>query len=147
MPTDVKERTLLRGASASGQLDIVQWLLSRSADPQLRDEKGWTTLHSVAVLGDVEIARLLVEHGVKIVEENDEGMTAFQVASKRTGSPISQSCCRTLAPNLNNVTYRSISYFRLHEILWRVGKLILKYYKECVHYSVSVYIRARASAQ
>ena len=76
-------RTLLRGASCSGPLEIVQWLLSCSANSSICDEQmGWTPLHSAACFGDVEISRLLLRYNADIHAHDKRGRTPLHVAAE-----------------------------------------------------------------
>jgi ankyrin repeat protein len=78
-------RTLLRGASSSGDLEIVQWLLSRSANLTVRDGDkyfGWTSLHAAARYGYVEISRLLLQYKADTYVLDDYGRTPLHLAAE-----------------------------------------------------------------
>jgi ankyrin repeat protein len=55
---------------------------NNSRDTPLLDALKSTDLESGLENRRLEVARLLVEHGANIDAKNDEGMTAFQVASE-----------------------------------------------------------------
>lgn len=55
-------RPLIR-AAMSGYVDMVKVLIAHGADVNGRDNWGGTALHCVAGQGNMEIARLLLEHG------------------------------------------------------------------------------------
>jgi len=74
-------RTLLYDASAFGQLEVVQWLLSRSANPNVRDLSGWTPLHRAASHGQVEVTRLLLQYKADSNAHGENGWTSLQLAS------------------------------------------------------------------
>lgn len=61
--------------------DFVRLLLeSPGADLAVRQEDGATALHIAAATGDLEIVRLLVEHGADRSAENRHGNTAAETA-------------------------------------------------------------------
>jgi ankyrin repeat protein len=76
-------RTPLFGASCSGDLEIVQWLLSRSANFTVRVEThGWTSLHAAACYGYVEISRLLLQYKADTYASDNEGRTPLHLAAQ-----------------------------------------------------------------
>ncbi|XP_075104124.1 uncharacterized protein LOC107778106 isoform X1 [Nicotiana tabacum] len=56
----------LHSATSSGNVEIVEILLSRGADVNLKNDGGRTALHYAASKGRVKIAELLISHGAKI---------------------------------------------------------------------------------
>jgi ankyrin repeat protein len=76
-------RTLLFGASWSGHFGIVDWLLSRGANPNDRDADGsWTSLHGAAFFGHVEVSRLLLEYKADINPHENYGRTPLYLAAE-----------------------------------------------------------------
>jgi ankyrin repeat protein len=75
------ERTLLDGASSSGHVEIVHWLLSRGANSNVRDKNEWTPLHWAACFGHIEGSRLLLEYNADICAHDDRGRTPLHMAS------------------------------------------------------------------
>ena len=66
-------------------VDIVRLLLDHGADPNIRLSDlttNFTPLHLASFKGLLEAARLLLSYGAKVDEKNEEGKTAFQVASE-----------------------------------------------------------------
>jgi len=57
-------------------------LLDRGADPNARQQMGFTAFHSAASRGDVEMAKLLVEHGADPHAKTDDGKNAIDIAEK-----------------------------------------------------------------
>jgi ankyrin repeat protein len=53
----------LHAAAAGRHLEILRALLEAGADPNARQQQGFTALHSAAQNGDIESARLLLERG------------------------------------------------------------------------------------
>ena len=76
--------TPLYGASYSGNLEIVQWLLRRGADPNLPDlSDGRASLHETAVFGYLEIAQTLLQHNADPNIQNQVGEIPLHVASRK----------------------------------------------------------------
>ena len=57
-------------------------LLQRGADPNARQQLGFTPFHSAASRGDIEMAKLLVEHGADPRARTDDGKDAISIAQK-----------------------------------------------------------------
>jgi ankyrin repeat protein len=86
---DGRERTPLHWAARCGQLEATRVLLERSADPEAREERGWTPLHWAAFgypiqersHGPVsfEIARLLLQHGAARCPVAQDGRTPLDL--------------------------------------------------------------------
>ena len=77
-------RTPLDAASCSGQLEIVRWLLCRSANPNARDKPyGWTPLHSAAHYGHAEVSRLLLKYQADSNTQDRDGRSPLRIASDR----------------------------------------------------------------
>jgi ankyrin repeat protein len=75
--------TALHAAVARRNLEIVQMLLQRGADPNARQEKGFAPLHEAAANGEEAIAHLLVEHGAQVDARTDDGKTPYDLANER----------------------------------------------------------------
>lgn len=67
-------------SAAAGQRAVVALLLQYGADPNTRQQGGWTPLQGAAHLGDAEMVRNLLEHGADRAAANDEGKTALELA-------------------------------------------------------------------
>ena len=70
----------LHSAAAGGHQKIVQLLLDHHADPNLREQSGFTPLHAAAQNGDVEIIRALLMGGADLTMKSTEGKSAMDVA-------------------------------------------------------------------
>jgi ankyrin repeat protein len=55
-------------------------LLSHDADPNLREQGGFTPLHVAAQNGDVEIIRALLLGGADLTYKSENGRTAMDIA-------------------------------------------------------------------
>jgi len=58
----------------------VKKLLKKGANPNVRDEDGYTPLHNAALWGHVDVVRLLLEHGADPSIRNRGGKTPLDVA-------------------------------------------------------------------
>ncbi len=73
----------LHAASASRHLEIVRALLEGGANPNARQQGGFTPLHAAAQNGDAEIARLLIEKGADREARAENNQTALDFALLR----------------------------------------------------------------
>ena len=69
-------------AVAVGDHATMKLLLDRGANPNVRQEEGFTALHGAAAHGDVEMAKMLLEHGADPHARTDDGKSAADVAEK-----------------------------------------------------------------
>jgi len=86
----------LRNAAANGHLEIVKLLLSRGADPNLREEgiapRGHA-LYSAVASRHFEIARLLLEHGAFPNPEVESSADALSRAISNADQPMIDLLC------------------------------------------------------
>src|SRR6266404_7143060 len=69
---------------------IVQELLRRGADVNLRNAAGLTPLHDCANKGTKEIALMLLDHGADLTIRNNAGQTPLQYAIQQNRPDIAQ---------------------------------------------------------
>ena len=70
----------LHSAAAGRHERIVQLLLSQGAEPNVREQGGFTPLHAAAQNGDAEIIRALLLGGADLMLKSDTGKTAMDLA-------------------------------------------------------------------
>lgn len=70
----------LHAAMVRGERDVVVALLVAGADPDARQQAGYTPLQAAAHRGATELAELLLSHGADPAAANDEGKTALDLA-------------------------------------------------------------------
>ena len=68
---------------SGGHASVVRLLLGAGADPNNRQQHGYTPLHSAAANGDLESVSALLDAGADPAAANDEGETALILAEKR----------------------------------------------------------------
>ncbi|KAG9400374.1 hypothetical protein AC1031_010594 [Aphanomyces cochlioides] len=73
--------TPLHAAAASGQLEVVEWLLSVPDMKPAVDDSGQTALHYAAFYGHLEVVQALVEHGIPLDLKDKFGRTPHIAAA------------------------------------------------------------------
>jgi cytohesin len=61
---------------------VISLLIERGADPNTRNEEGFTLLHRALNHRKIKIARVLVEHGASVEVKDDKGRTPLDIASE-----------------------------------------------------------------
>lgn len=77
----------LHSAAASRSADIARMLLDAGADPDARQQGGFTALHAAALHGDLALAELLLERGADPALATDAGESAADLA-RRGHAPL-----------------------------------------------------------
>ena len=72
----------LHAAAAVGDHATMRLLLEKGANPNPRQEAGFTPFHSAANHGDIEMAKLLIQHGADPRAKTDDGRDAIAIAEK-----------------------------------------------------------------
>src|SRR5215216_1749807 len=70
----------IHSAAAAGHSKIVTLLLKHKADPNIREQGGFTPLHAAAQNGDKETIRTLLYGGADQSLQNDDGKIALDLA-------------------------------------------------------------------
>jgi ankyrin repeat protein len=89
--TNALKVTPLHAATSRGDASMVKRLLEMGADPDARQQSGWTPLHSAAALGSVEIVRLLRANHADVSARTDDGKTAADLAGERGHAALAES--------------------------------------------------------
>jgi uncharacterized protein len=74
----------LHSAVAVRDHDATRALLEAGANPDVRQQGGYTPLHSAAHNDDAELVRLLLDHGADPALRTDDGQTAADMAGPAT---------------------------------------------------------------
>ena len=70
----------IQSAAAGGYEKIVRMLLQLGADPNVREQGGYTPLHTAAQNGDEEMIRTLLFGGADLMLTSDNGKSAIDLA-------------------------------------------------------------------
>ena len=71
---------VINSAAASGRADLVELVLRAGADPNAKQQMGWTALHAAAAHDNVEMVEALLKAGADSTLRNDDGQTALDKA-------------------------------------------------------------------
>lgn len=72
--------TPIQSAAAAGHENVVKVLLQLGADPNVREQGGYTPLHAAAQNGDEEMIRTLIYGGADLTLKSNDGKTAMDLA-------------------------------------------------------------------
>lgn len=78
--TNPMKVAVINSAAASGRTDLVKLVLQAGADPNARQQMGWTALHAAAARDNVEMVQALLDAGADPSLQNDDGQTAANKA-------------------------------------------------------------------
>ena len=70
----------IHSAAAAGHANIVELLLKHKADPNVREQNGYTPLHAAAQNGDVEMIRTLLYGGADLALRSNDGKFPVDIA-------------------------------------------------------------------
>ena len=99
--------TALMFETMYGTLDGMKFLLTHNADPNIQDKNGWTALHKIAFLGEIDKKaktkqlaklRLLLDYGADKSIKTKNGKTALDFAK---GSLSCHDCIKMLSQGKN----------------------------------------------
>ena len=89
--TNAMRVTPLHSATARGDAAMVRKLLERGADPDAKQQGGWTALHNAAAQGNLEVVRLLRSKGADHSARTDDGKTAADLAAEHGHAALADS--------------------------------------------------------
>lgn len=72
----------IQSAAAAGHAKIVKMLLEYRADPNVREQGGYTPLHAAAQNGDEAMIRILLYGGADLDVRSDDGKSPLDLARK-----------------------------------------------------------------
>jgi ankyrin repeat protein len=99
--------TALMFETMYGTLEGMKFLLINNADPNIQDKNGWTALHKLAFLGEIDKKaktkqlaklRLLLDYGANKSIKTKKGKTALDLAK---GSLSCNDCIKILSQGKN----------------------------------------------
>ena len=67
-------------AASVGHIDILKFLIEKSADLEQKNEDGFTALHWAAYVGNLDSVKTLVEKGADLRSKNSEGKKPADLA-------------------------------------------------------------------
>jgi len=70
----------LHSAASAGHIRIAKLLLDHGANPNVREQAGYTALHAAAQNGDIEMIRTLLFGGADLTLKSDDGKSAMDIA-------------------------------------------------------------------
>ena len=82
--------TALHAAVSTRNAALAATLLERGANPDARQETGFSPLHGAAAQGDAGLALLLVDRGADVNAKTDQGETPADVAADRGHSDLAE---------------------------------------------------------
>lgn len=102
---DCEGTTLLLWASANGHLDIVQLVVSKGANPNLRDMFGNTALHNACYNGHLDVVQFLASNGSDLEARDNNGVRPLHAACEEGYLEIAK-----VLIDLHNVDVNALSY-------------------------------------
>ncbi|WP_299181554.1 ankyrin repeat domain-containing protein [uncultured Chryseobacterium sp.] len=83
-----QEGTALAGLAVKYNRELVQYLLSKNADPNIADATGSTPLFWAVKFGNKELIELLLQHKADKSKKDSMGMTPFEYALQTNNKEI-----------------------------------------------------------
>jgi ankyrin repeat protein len=74
------EAAPIQSAASAGHVKIAELLLKHGADPNIREQGGYTSLHAAAQNGDLEMISTLLYGGADLDAKSDDGKIPFDLA-------------------------------------------------------------------
>ena len=82
--------TPLHSAVAGGHTAVAELLLKCGADPNVRQNGGFTPLHGAAQNGQMDMIRLLLLYGADLKIQNQKGKTALDMATEAGHNEVAE---------------------------------------------------------
>lgn len=84
------EAAPIQSAASAGHTKIAELLLKHGADPNSREQGGYTPLHAAAQNGDLEMINMLLYGGADLDAKSDDGKIPFDLALEAGHSKASR---------------------------------------------------------
>jgi len=82
-----ENRPVLNELVRWGQVTPVLWLLSKGANPNIPDERGWTAVHQAASRGNEKMLKAILDAGGDLSRKDKQGYTPLVIARTSTPRP------------------------------------------------------------
>ena len=69
-------------ACLNGHVDIAQYLVSKKADPYVKDNRGWNVLHWACANDHVKMVEYLLSIGIDPSLKDNDRLTAYDLAKQ-----------------------------------------------------------------
>ena len=79
---------MLRAVSASGNRELVEWLLSNGLDANAKNDSGEMALHRATNFGFAGVVESLVSHGADVYATDNKGKTPLLLAMESGNGEI-----------------------------------------------------------
>ncbi len=134
----------LHQAVLNANLDSVKLLLTHGADPNVRDEYGYTPLHAAAACGARNIACLLIVFGGNLFGQTSEGDLAVDLSKDPvTADLLSSEMCRQLQQKALMEQYGFA--FKLIDTLEIISKTLKSTFILCLQWTKDTIERYRTT--
>ena len=123
----------LNNAAASGDIELVKFLISKGADVNAKGIGDISPLHLAAISGHIEIVEYLISKGADINAKTHYGLTPLDFSKGRGGNEVGREavakfltglnaqsgrqimiCCPTITPLHKTVRERDVEYVKAH---------------------------------
>lgn len=101
----------LHNAVEKGDYELVQVLLDSGADPNARNNMGYTPLHFAVIFRDIKIVELLVKNNSNVNARSNSGKTPLHLLTLQGESEVSIEIAELLLKNYASMSIRDAAGF------------------------------------